>query len=522
MPAIDSTTPYWISAFLYGHYMIINDTDQRPVPKQIAAYFPDALPPAMATASSTYPSVTGFTAAEQDVTMGFLEQTEQVIDVDFVKTTDPVVGAGLALNFFKAHMPGVGGRGLLLVPGLELGDVKGPPTPGLVAVSTALRHNTVEDGYMGLLMAHELCHALGMFHPEEAPITLAPQDLTYRWVTPSNALTWDGREGETFDAYALFNFRPLDIAALQFHYGPSQRVRTGNDVYALDEAGPSFIWDGVGNDAIDASGASQGATLYLTPGQWGHIGAKASYITAPGQVTVNYNSSIENLIGTRFADTLHGSASANTLAGGAGDDVLHGLGGGDTLDGGAGRDTAVLSGSVVTYTLARQGSDYTLQGQAGTSAAGDGLNRLLGIERLQFADGHVALDLSGGGNAELVARLIGSLLGAQHVSNAEYCGIGLWALDSGTYTFTRLVETVLGGAFGPTPDNGAVVDRLFTLIAGQLPSSSARSTFVGGLERGEYTQAQLVEYAAMLDATGTQIDLTGLQDSGLAYNTFMG
>lgn len=97
----------------------------------------------------------------------------------------------------------------------------------------------------------------------------------------------------------------------------------------------------------------------------------------------------------------------------------------------------------------------------------------------------MALDLSGGGNAELVARLIGSIYGAQHVTNADYCSIGLWALDSGAYDFSSLIDTVLGGKFGPRPDHGDVVDLLFTNIVGQLPAASARATFFGGLERGE-------------------------------------
>lgn len=42
------------------------------------------------------------------------------------------------------------------------------------------------------------------------------------------------------------------------------------------------------------------------------------------------------------------------------------------------------------------------------------------------------------------------------------------------------------------------------------------------LERGEYTPTQLVEYASHAGRTGTQIGLTGLHVSGLAYTVFMG
>ena len=49
--------------------------------------------------------------------------------------------------------------------------------------------------------------------------------------------------------------------------------------------------------------------------------------------------SIENLIGSNYADILVGSKGANTLSGGKEDDMLYGQGGGDVLVGGDGADT---------------------------------------------------------------------------------------------------------------------------------------------------------------------------------------
>jgi Ca2+-binding RTX toxin-like protein len=48
----------------------------------------------------------------------------------------------------------------------------------------------------------------------------------------------------------------------------------------------------------------------------------------------------ENLIGSKFNDTLRGNGQANILTGDTGNDILSGRGGADTLNGGAGTDTA--------------------------------------------------------------------------------------------------------------------------------------------------------------------------------------
>ena len=54
---------------------------------------------------------------------------------------------------------------------------------------------------------------------------------------------------------------------------------------------------------------------------------------------------IENIIGSAFADTLTGNAAANTLDGRSGNDTLIGGAGADALIGGAGTDTADYSSS---------------------------------------------------------------------------------------------------------------------------------------------------------------------------------
>ena len=138
----------------------------------------------------------------------------------------------------------------------------------------------------------------------------------------------------------------------------------GNDrLYGGD--GNDTLKGGAGDDRLDG-GANSDTADYAEA----TAGVTVSLALAGAQNTVGAGTdtllSIENLLGSRFGDTLTGDAGANQLRGATGDDFLYGNGGDDFLFGDAGND--VLNG----------GSGYdVLAGGAGTdrfvftSLAGD-------------------------------------------------------------------------------------------------------------------------------------------------------
>jgi Ca2+-binding RTX toxin-like protein len=81
---------------------------------------------------------------------------------------------------------------------------------------------------------------------------------------------------------------------------------------------------------------------------------------------------LENVTGTRFADTLKGDAGPNTLDGQQSHDIIRGRGGEDTLDGGAGNDTI----------FARDALADVVDGASGLDRArvDEGIDQSLGIE----------------------------------------------------------------------------------------------------------------------------------------------
>jgi Ca2+-binding RTX toxin-like protein len=86
-----------------------------------------------------------------------------------------------------------------------------------------------------------------------------------------------------------------------------------------------------------------------------------------------------SLWGNQVANALVGNAADNLLSGGAGDDSLSGGLGNDTLVGGAGLDTAYFSGSIASYSISWVDQGLEVRGQ-------DGVDRLLGVERIEFDD----------------------------------------------------------------------------------------------------------------------------------------
>ncbi|GAA3859296.1 hypothetical protein [Celeribacter arenosi] len=131
----------------------------------------------------------------------------------------------------------------------------------------------------------------------------------------------------------------------------------GNDTFTGSN-GVDFYDGGTGRDTVDYSEESEFVDVDLADGQ-GTDGA------ALGETLI----SIENLIGTAFADHLSGSSAANELHGGAGNDYLSGMEGDDViygddgddwiiggtgsniLDGGAGMDTVDYSSAALRITL---------------------------------------------------------------------------------------------------------------------------------------------------------------------------
>ncbi len=131
--------------------------------------------------------------------------------------------------------------------------------------------------------------------------------------------------------------------------------------------------------------------------------------------------SIENVRGSIFDDTMIGDGGANRLEGGDGNDVLRGAFGADTLVGGAGTDTASYEdnqGPVFVNLLTGQGFNNAAQGDSF-----DSIENLTGsIYNDYFIGSNGANTLNGGtGNDTLLGALgADTLIGGAGIDTASY------------------------------------------------------------------------------------------------------
>jgi len=195
-------------------------------------------------------------------------------------------------------------------------------------------------------------------------------------------------------------------------------------------------------------------------------------------------------------------------------DIIKGAPGIDFFDGGLGLDTVVYSGPQERYTINKTGNRYVVSESTGS----DDTDYLSNIERLQFFNGKVALDVETG-NAGEAAKLIGALLGPTYVKDKVLAGIVINLLDQkySSDTIANLgLATPLFLSMAGSSSNTDFVRQVFTNVVGRAPTPSESSTYVNMLDAGT-SQSALALMAAHTDLNAARIDLVGLIQHGLEF-----
>jgi hypothetical protein len=265
---------------------------------------------------------------------------------------------------------------------------------------------------------------------------------------------------------------------------------------------PGGGWDvvdgGDGFDTVVIIGRSSEFKIVFDSG--------VTYIDAlSGASALTERAQLSNVEQVQFLDKTVSLVVNDTIKGGPGTDFF---------DGGLGLDTVVYSGPQERYTINKTGNRYVVSESTGS----DDTDYLSNIERLQFSNGKVALDVENG-NAGEAAKLIGALLGPTYVKDKDLAGIVINLLDQ-KYTSDTIANLGLATpmflSMAGSSSNTDFVKQVFTNVVGRPPTPSESSTYVNMLDTGT-SQSALALMAAQTDLNAARINLVGLIQHGLEF-----
>jgi hypothetical protein len=172
----------------------------------------------------------------------------------------------------------------------------------------------------------------------------------------------------------------------------------------------------------------------------------------------------------------------------------------------------VYAGSAAEYVVKSGVSGIEVR-RANNSECSDWL---ISIERLQFKDKDLALDLEG--HAGTAAKTLGLVFGAEAVGLPNYVGICLDLLDKQNFSAEQLMQAALGVRLGAdATDAGKVVDFLFVQLTGALPTMKDKASFVDLIVNKTYSVDGLAVAASELSINPIAPSLVGLATSGLPF-----
>ncbi|NNG25444.1 DUF4214 domain-containing protein [Telluria aromaticivorans] len=428
----------------------------------------------------------------------------------FARTVFDYVSTVLNVQFRESAE--LDGEGVLVMANNLQPDSSGYASSRHLMLDTETRDNLAPSAFNAgaQILLHELGHVLGLKHPfghEDAdgdigdgPFLSSAEDDGVHTLMSYN----------TDDLDYQLAYSPLDLAALQYMYGPAQQVAAGDTTWVLDAQRANIIGDGSGRDTLDASAFAGGATVDLRPGYWGYLGQQADSIVKAGQVTVNFGTVIENLRGGAGNDSLSGNEADNRIEGGAGNDTLSGGAGSDVLDGGQGRDLATYAGRFADYAVkvGKVGSTVTSKGQPLEA------DTLAGIEGLKFDDTMVSLEIDG------VAGQAYRLYQAAFNRTPDLDGLGYWigrmelgaGLGEVAAAFIGSQEFI--GMYGTAPANGDFLNKVYQNILHRAPDQAGFDYWLGVMNAG----LSATDVLAQFSESGENIAaLAGVLEGGIAY-----
>jgi len=306
---------------------------------------------------------------------------------------------------------------------------------------------------------------------------------------------------DRMQAYSVPGYGQRPVAYLNDGFGHFEAV-LASDVLSLNSNNQQFFSGGA--RAFYGANGLTWVSQYTSNGQ--------VYLTELDAITKLPD--IIKITGTDNADRINGNALNNLLNGGAGNDAING---------GTGIDTAVYTGTAASYTLTQGTSSSTIMDR---TANRDGTDTLVGMERLQFSDKNIALDLAPTQSAGQTVLLIGAVLPGKLAFDASKQALlgSVINLFDQNFTLAQLsgailrlpIWDVLTGKAAPT--NADIASYLVNNVYGGTQTAAITSAAISAMNaETPAIQGNYLAFLAVSDANQTHINLVGVQATGLTY-----
>ena len=210
------------------------------------------------------------------------------------------------------------------------------------------------------------------------------------------------------------------------------------------------------------------------------------------------------------------SSSAN-LAGTAAKDTLTAAAGNNAIDGQGDIDTVVYAGPRANYTIAKETWGYGVTDKVGNG----GHDAVINVERLQFDDTAVALDINGA--AGQAFRLYQAALDRP----AESAGLGFWIyqLDRGL-SLDDMVQDIINTQpefiqkYGSNPTDSEFVNLLYANVLHRAPDAAGYDFWVKALTNHDTTHVGIVKFFS--ESPENQAQVIGSIQNGITFTPWHG
>ncbi len=216
---------------------------------------------------------------------------------------------------------------------------------------------------------------------------------------------------------------------------------------------------------------------------------------------------------TDKAEMIFGTSHNDIISALAGNDDLEGGAGNDSLDGGAGLDIAIYQGLRADYTLQKSAQTVKVVDVVSTR---DGTDTLTTIERLNFADKSVALDIEGIGGQSY------RLYQAAFNRAPDLTGLGYWInqRDKGMSDVTMatgfLNSTEFQALVGAAPTANTLVTVFYNNVLHRSPDQGGLDYWVNSLNSGQLNNAQVL--VSFSESAENQLQVLGAIQNGVEFS----